>query len=229
LLPDAKDMLKCIDGWTNEMKKAHIVLTRTKSSGLITEAAHAAARSLTKAGWIIETVDLSHRTFDHGGNQGCGQPAGKKIESSPVIDCDLLVLAFATVCSAIPTALRHWIESSCCDWLVRGTLLPNTSSCKQVKRIVIIAVSDEMKSTQHVDIIDAMTADVLRTEFEQSFHKFGFSVLQPLVINSTSSMRIKDINVKLRDIARALSQLDNEYAFIGAIPSQVELVSCKAV
>jgi NAD(P)H dehydrogenase (quinone) len=215
-----KSAFQHTDGWTNEMKKAHIVHTHPKSTGLITEVARVAEHSLASAGWIIKTVDLMQEANFQEAVDTRSRPTETEVERNNVVDCDLLVLMFPMVWCSMPAALKQWVESIFCDQLVHGNTPANSRGCMRGKKAFVIAAYEEIECMQRTDSVEATMAALLRPLLEGTLNYLGFHVLRPLFINDLGRLEPQKTKEILDGVAQAFSQVESRPGFYGLLPPQ---------
>jgi putative NADPH-quinone reductase len=211
-LPKAYFLFQHQDGREDKMNKAYIVFTPTKSTSLIREVVQHATHSLANAGWSVRTNNLMCLPFSQ-----IGSSDDTDEELLHVLDCDTLVLVFPVVWSSVPATLKQWIEMVFCDHLTDRNMLANSQGCMQGKKVIVVAVSEEVECMRRGDSMEVAMADMLRPLLEGTLNYLGFDVLRPLFINGMDRRQATETNELLHEVTAVFSQLERRSHFYGLL------------
>lgn len=198
------------------MNRAHIVSANTGPTGFMTEVAHVVGQSLGQAGWMIDTVDLTHWSAVLAAGAKPGGDALVENERDRILRSDLLVLVFPVIWCSMPAALKQWIDIVFCDRSAQGGTQTGCQGCMRGKKAIVVAASEEVERMQRSDSMEASMAIMLRPLLEGTLNFLGFSVLRPVFIDRDQLQNIQTTGL-LNQVADAFSHLESRPNFYGVM------------
>lgn len=200
------------------MTKAHIVFTQTESTAVIKNVVHTIVNTLTNAGWTVGCTNLEcwHNVESVGNAPALA--ANTKNEIKTLAACDTLVLIFPVIWCSVPASMKHWIETVFRKQPDDGNISINNRSCMQGKKVIVVAISEEVERIVRDDCMDAALAIMLRPLFEGTLNYLGFNVLRPYFIHHEDLSRVNGTNEILANVATLFSQLQRRPSYYGMFP-----------